>query len=287
MNRAEAAIGELHLLDSLAARDSFLHRIHPVVKIVVTLYYILLLVSFDKYNLTGVLGMVLIPMLLLELSELPIGVVLRQLRVLLGLLLLTGLVNPWFDRTVIAQWGSIRLTGGMISCVTLYLKGAFALMASYILIASTGMENICYGLQKMHLPRVLITVIMLIYRYLILFLKEINNTMLAYSMRAPGQRGIHIRTWGSLVGAMLLRSVERSELVYQSMRLRGFDGEFRMAGSGWTKGLNVGIQNPESGTAESPTARSGADIGYLVGMILMITMLRMIPIFELAGKFIQ
>lgn len=267
MNKAGGAIRELHLLDGLANQDSFLHRIHPAVKILVTLFYILMLVSFDKYNLTGTLGMILVPMLLMELGGLPAKVILRQLRFLLGLLFLVGIANPWFDRTVMVQWGSVKLTGGMISCMTLYLKGGFALTASYILIASTGMENICYGLQTLHMPRVLITVITLIYRYLILFLKEVNQTMLAYSLRAPGQKGIHIRAWGSLAGAMLLRSMDRSELVYQSMLLRGFRGTFRLAGK--------------------RKAGRGGDMGYLTGMVLVITVLRVCPVFEIVGKCIR
>ena len=48
----------------------------------------------------------------------------------------------------------------------------------------------------------------------------------AYSLRAPGQKGIHFRVWGSLVGMLLLRSMDRSETVYQSMTLRGFQGDF-------------------------------------------------------------
>lgn len=50
----------------------------------------------------------------------------------------------------------------------------------------------------------------------------------AYELRAPGQKGIHFKVWGSLMGQMLLRSMDRAEVIYESMCLRGFDGVFRL-----------------------------------------------------------
>ena len=57
-----------------------------------------------------------------------------------------------------------------------------------------------------------------------LFFKETDKTLLAYSLRAPGQKGIFIKTWGTLVGSMMLRSIDRAVNVYESMMLRGFKG---------------------------------------------------------------
>lgn len=48
----------------------------------------------------------------------------------------------------------------------------------------------------------------------------------AYLLRAPGQNGIHISAWGSFLGQLLLRSMDRAQELYSSMRLRGFNGEF-------------------------------------------------------------
>ena len=50
----------------------------------------------------------------------------------------------------------------------------------------------------------------------------------AYALRAPGKRGIAFRHWGSFMGLLLLRSVDRSREVYQAMLLRGYDPEHQM-----------------------------------------------------------
>ena len=48
----------------------------------------------------------------------------------------------------------------------------------------------------------------------------------AYSLRAPGHRGGHVSAWGSFLGQLLLRSMDRAQIVYDSMMLRGYQGEF-------------------------------------------------------------
>ena len=110
--------------------------------------------------------------------------------------------------------------------ISLMLKGCFAVAASYLLAVTTTMEELCYALRKMHVPAVLVTLLLLVYRYMIVFLQEVKRLTQAYALRAPGQHGINIRVWGSMVGHLFLRSIERAEVVYESMLMRGFQGEF-------------------------------------------------------------
>ena len=53
----------------------------------------------------------------------------------------------------------------------------------------------------------------------------------AYSLRAPGQKGVHVSAWGSFLGQLLLRSMDRAQELYESMQLRGFHGEYAYAES--------------------------------------------------------
>lgn len=63
-----------------------------------------------------------------------------------------------------------------------------------------------------------------VYRYISVLLAETQRVVQAYELRAPGQKGIHFKVWGSLMGQMLLRSMDRAEVIYESMCLRGFVG---------------------------------------------------------------
>ncbi len=51
----------------------------------------------------------------------------------------------------------------------------------------------------------------------------------AYALRAPGQKGIQFRAWGSFLGQLLLRSMDRAEELYASMLLRGYHEHFHYA----------------------------------------------------------
>ena len=260
------AIREIHSLENLAERDILLSRIHPLAKVLVTIWYLILVLSFGKYDLTGLLGMCLYPMILMITGDISVRRAFYRLRPLLFMVCLIGAANPFFDRTPWMEIGGFTVTTGMLSMVTLFFKTGFAVFASYILIASTTIEQICYALRKMHMPRILVTVLLLIYRYLVLMLKEADRITQAYLLRAPGEKGIRKSAWGSLAGQMLLRSIDRAQRVYESMMLRGFQGEFFLRGS----------FVPE---------RQSILYGLVWG--IMLAVLRFVPVFELAGRIFQ
>ena len=114
----------------------------------------------------------------------------RRLKPVLLMVFLIGAANPFFDRTPVLEAGGITVTAGMLSMLTLFCKTGFAVFASYVLIATTTMEQICYALRRLHMPQILVTVLLLIYRYLVLMLKEADRITQAYMLRAPGEKGV-------------------------------------------------------------------------------------------------
>ena len=131
-----------------------------------------------------------------------------------------------------------------------------------VLIASTGMESVCAALQQLHCPRVLTTTILLIYRYIVLLLQEGIRIATAYALRAPGQKGIQFRAWGSLLGQLLLHSIDRAQLVYESMQLRGFAGAF------------------------PPGQKKHGGWLFFAVTVFYCAVFRAVPVFELAGRLL-
>lgn len=226
MAKLGKAIDEIHSLENLAERDTVLCRIHPLAKVLVTLWYLALVMSFEKRDIAGLLGMGLYPAITMILGDISIRWAFRRLKAVFLMIALIGAANPFFDRTPCFMIGKFMVTDGVLSMITLFFKAGFAVAASYILIATTTVEEICYALRKIHVPQIAVTVLLLIYRYLVLMLKEADRLTQAYSLRAPGERGIRRSAWGSFAGQMLLRSMDRAQIVYESMTLRGFHGEF-------------------------------------------------------------
>ena len=262
MDRLHRAIKDVHRLDDLAARDTWLNRLAPLPKLLAVAVYLAVTLSFGRYQLSGVLGMGLWPLLVLELADFAPADALRAFAPVAALLAVVGLCNLPFDRAVLLHAGPLAVTGGMLSLGVLLAKGLFCFLAVWVLIASTGMEAVCAALQQLHCPRVLTTTILLIYRYIILLLQEGSRLATAYALRAPGQKGIHFRAWGSLLGQLLLRSIDRAQLVYESMQLRGFAGAFPLGPKkhgGW---LFFAVT-----------------VGYCA-------VFRAVPVFELAGQLL-
>lgn len=229
MDKLSKAQWELREMDALAAEDSPIHRLHPLCKLLVTIGYIVTVVSFPKYDFTGLMVMVLYPILLFQVSGIPVGTCFYKLRVVLPLVCAVGLANPFLDHTVFLRVGSLTITGGVVSMVTLMMKGVFSLMVSFLLIATTSIDTLCAALRKLHLPSIFTTLLLLTYRYIGVMLNEVSIMSEAYKLRAPGQKGVHISAWGSFLGQLLLRSMDRAQELYDSMVLRGFDGEFYYA----------------------------------------------------------
>ncbi|MDE5603102.1 MAG: energy-coupling factor transporter transmembrane protein EcfT, partial [Helicobacter sp.] len=180
----------------------------------------------DKYHIIGLLMMLIYPLVLFELGGISIFKTLYHLRFFLILIVFFGAFNPLFDDKPLIVWNQITITGGVVSMITLIGKGVLSLLASYLLVATTSIEGICYALRIMRVPKVLVAQILLTYRYIPIFLLEVKYTLEAYSLKALRVNGIHFKVWGSLVGLILLRSINRAYEVYQSMYLRGYRGEF-------------------------------------------------------------
>ena len=262
MNKIGNALHEIQTIDSIARRHQWVNALHPLIKLSLTLFYMIMVVSFDRYHFFGLLGMIVYPLIVFELAQLSLIHAVYKLRFILPFVCFVGLLNPIFDNIPITSFWGITLTSGMISMSTLMLKGVLTVLSSYLLIATTTIEDICYALRLLHIPKLLVTQILLIYRYLSVLLSEANRMTQAYSLRAPRQKGVHFKVWGSLAGLLLLRSMDRANELYESMCLRGYHGEFY-----YSSQKKIAI----------------SDILYWIIWIIIILVFRIFPIFELIG----
>ncbi|MDY5100249.1 MAG: cobalt ECF transporter T component CbiQ [Oscillospiraceae bacterium] len=266
MAKIDSAASELREMDDLAAMSSPIHRLHPLSKLLTTIAYIFTTVSFPKYDLSGLTVMALYPMLLFAVSGIPVRECFRKLGIVMPLVCAVGLFNPFFDRATLLTVGTLSVSGGVISMVTLMLKGVFCLMASFLLAATTSMDAICAALRLLRVPSMIVTMLLLTYRYIAVMMEEVSVMTVAYHLRAPGQKGVHYSAWGSFLGQLLLRSMDRAEELYSSMQLRGFGGEF------WY--------------AEVKKAGAG-DVLYGVGALLLFALCRRYNVAGLLGSWMM
>ena len=99
-----------------------------------------------------------------QLAGLPMRLCFQKLRMVLPLVCAVGLLNPLFDRQIVVQVGTLAVSGGVLSMLTLILKGVFCLLASFLLMATTTIEAICRALRQLHVPKLLTNLLLLTFR---------------------------------------------------------------------------------------------------------------------------
>jgi cobalt/nickel transport system permease protein len=88
------------------------------------------------------------------------------------------------------------------------------------------MNRLAEALRMLKIPRIFVLQLLLTYRYIAVLADEVSRLQRAYSLRAPGQKGVHPSVWDSFAGQLILRAFERAQQIYQAMSLRGFTGEY-------------------------------------------------------------
>jgi cobalt/nickel transport system permease protein len=227
MAKIDSAFFDIGTLDTLACRDSAVHRLDPRAKLVTTLVFILVVVSFGRYEVSALLPFGLFPLSLILLAELPTGYLLKKLLLAAPFALCVGAFNPFFDRQVLLQFGPLELSGGWVSFASILLRFTLTVLAALVLIATTSFTGVCRALERLGAPRVFSLQLLFLYRYLFVLIDEAQRLVRARALRSFGGRGLGMQVFGHLAGQLLLRTLDRAQRLHLAMLCRGFDGEVR------------------------------------------------------------
>ncbi len=123
---------------------------------------------------------------------------------------------------------------GLRRFLTIMAGSWLSVQVALLLAFTTPFHDLVDALRELRLPRILISIISFMYRYIAVLTDEGSRMLRARDSRSamgPGRGGGSIR-WratvtGRMVGSLFLRAYERSERIYAAMQARGFEGEFR------------------------------------------------------------
>lgn len=224
MSRLDATLQDFRRLDDLARRDTALSRLDPRAKLLATLAFLVTTVSFDRYQVAALLPLAAFPLAMALLGEVPGRALLRKLAIAAPFPLLLGIFNPWLDRSPMGTLGTLEISGGWLSYASILLRALLTVSAALLLLATTGMHPLCLALQRLGLPQVFVTQLLLLHRYALLLGGEAARMSAAHRLRAGGRRP-GLRVYAALLGHLLLRAVERAQRIHLAMRARGWRGE--------------------------------------------------------------
>lgn len=228
MAKIDTTYFDLGSLDALAYRKSPIHSLDPRAKLITTLIFIVTVVSFDKYTLSGLLPFLIFPLYLFVRADLPTTQILKKLLIALPFAFFIGIFNPFFDQEPMLQLGPLTLSGGWISFVSILIRFSLTVTAALTLIATTSFSGVCMAMERLGCPKIFALQLLFLYRYLFVLIEEATRLVRARALRSFHGRGKGLRVFGSLIGQLLLRSLERAQRIHLAMHCRGFDGEIRM-----------------------------------------------------------
>ncbi len=232
----------IHFLDPFIAGQSAIHRLDPRVKFVLAVAFILTAAltpsgAWPVYVLLFALAMGVI-----VLSELGVGFVFRRAVLALPFVLaalpviftLPGV--PLFSLSL-GSWGLTATADGVERFVSIALKSWISVQIAIVLSSSTPFPELMVAMRAARVPRLLVSIFGLMWRYLFVLADEAMRLLRARSARsgATGLPGMKVggsiswrgRVAGGMAGNLFLRAIERSDRIYVAMLSRGYDGEVR------------------------------------------------------------
>ncbi|OPX44342.1 energy-coupling factor transporter transmembrane protein EcfT [Ruminiclostridium hungatei] len=230
-----SSVMEVKHIDELSKQKNLINAVHPLAKLLLTLVYIFVLASFDRYEVAGLLPFILYPVVVIIICDIPVKNIFKRVVLLEPFIIITGILNPVFDKSIV-EIGGVEISGGWLTFFSLLLRSTLMITAGFLLVATTGIENIARALTLLRIPTVFVLLFLLTYRYIFVLTDEAGRLLKAYHMRAPKQSGVRIKVWGSMVGQLLIRTYNRAQTIYQSMILKGYTGRYN---SGEGSGVNT------------------------------------------------
>jgi cobalt/nickel transport system permease protein len=144
---------------------------------------------------------------------------------------------------------AIRLAGlpfaweGLRLAVLIVIKAVAIVLTAYSIFGSSRFDVSMLALQRLKCPKIIVQMLLFTYRYVFVFLAEMQRMETA--MRARGFiKRTDLRTLrviGNFIGTLLIRSFERTERIYKAMLSKGYQGEFhslttfKSVGNDWVK----------------------------------------------------
>lgn len=223
--------------DRYHEKESFLHRIDPRVKALVTVIYIIsnALLPDGAWMAFISAWMFLIAANLL--SQLGIGYTFKRSIVALpfALIAVTVLFSIPGKPLLTFQFFSLNLAitdAGFLRFVSILIRSWLSVQMAILLVAVTRFPDLIHALEHLRVPVILTTIIAFLYRYLFVLVDEVFRLIRARESRSAASAGSRsgggvlwrAKVAGNMAGQLFLRSYERSDRIYNAMMSRGYTG---------------------------------------------------------------
>jgi cobalt/nickel transport system permease protein len=236
-------VAQLYFLDPYQPRASVIHRFDPRVKVTLALAFILTtaLTPFGAWPVYILLFALVSGVVIL--SELGVAYVLKRALIALpfALAALPVLFSAAGTPLLHLHLGPLSLTPtreGITRFASIVVKSWLSMQMAIVLVSITSFPALLATLRVLKVPRLLVAIVGLMWRYLFVLVDEAlrllraRESRSAYPPESTGRRVGGSLVWrarvaGGMVGNLFLRAFDRADRIYAAMLSRGYDGETR------------------------------------------------------------
>lgn len=216
------------VLDRYAYLDSPLHRWHQGYKLVGLLSIIFAFAFIQNVLLLPII--IVITYILFALSKIPLSFLIKRLRYPSWFILAVIVLLPFVSgETTIFQLGYLTVKEeGCWQALLISVRFFCILTVSLVLFGTAPFLNSIKAMRSMGLPKVIVDMTLLSYRYLEELGETLTTMQRAMKLRGFQPKGFNRRNlqiFAQLTGSILVRSYERSLRIYQAMILRGYGSQ--------------------------------------------------------------
>lgn len=203
-------MGAHHHRPHPAHAPGFLHRLSAGFKLAAALALILTVVLLPRGQWPALAAMAALLSALVFASRISWRFLLKRLLLLEPLVLgVAGLMLFQAD--------------GLARCALAMSKANLCLLVTLLLSQTTPATEMLRVLQRLRVPRLFITTLTLMHRYLFVLADEAERMRRARASRTfTPQRRFQWRTLATVVGQLFVRASERAERIYDAMCARGW-----------------------------------------------------------------
>ena len=212
--------------------DSILSQLKPELKIFSTFCIVFSIAFLSLENNVLIFLQFLIVLYFVYISKIKILTYFKRLSIDIPFILF-ALFLPFIskgDNKVMFKIFSVSLyETGFNEMISILIKITLCVSLAIVLTATTSNIEIIYGLQKLKLSPLLISILSFAIRYIDVFIDEFKRVRVAMKSRGYDEKGIKgLKPIAYASGALLIRGYERGERVYNSMLSRGFNGSIEL-----------------------------------------------------------
>ena len=201
------------------------HRLAPETKVVSTFAFVICVALTPREQMWAFGVHAAIALSIVVLAGLPARVVLARLAVIIPFLTFAALVPFVAGGEEIEVLGIGLSRDGLWGAWNVAAKASIGATASIILSATTSVPEILRALTRLRVPKVLVSIMAFMMRYLDLLVDQLGRMRTSMTARCHDPRWLwQAKPIASSAGALFVRSYERGERVHQAMLSRGFTG---------------------------------------------------------------